>query len=476
LFFLQIFSPGECAGSLEPPGFFDYLGRYGPGMKKNRPGWAILTFLLASLLPSPGFSRENASGQDYVQTFLQGGASNFLIWGFDYVVLQAGYAQISPKTWRDNLREGFQWDNSEFHTNQILHPYQGSSYYNAARVNGFSFWGSVPFTVFGSLVWEFFGERENASLNDVITTGFGGVAMGEMGHRLSAALVRGRSDGAGRVAREAVALLVNPVLTFNRLIYGDRVLYRLPGRTPPVDLEFHSGINGTWERRAFTIAFPHPFIGIGLRYGDPFGAAGDLRAPYDYFRLRVGLYGDVDNPGSDVFAHGLLWGRRLYPGREGRALAGVFQHFDYMDNYKFKFAANGVGGGIETSFPLDGERELGFLLHLFGVALGGVDSRYSRGLTGRDYSLGPGAGMKSELRCSFPAGRSLALAYSYYWFFTLSGSDRENGAGFLSGQGEAAVTDTTRLGLEFRLYHRWSDAGFDDALSFGLRTYLSFSL
>lgn len=58
-------------------------------------------------------------------------------------------------------------------------PCHGALYYQMARVNGFGFYESVPFTCAGSLMWEYIMENEQPSLNDLISTTVGGAAIGE---------------------------------------------------------------------------------------------------------------------------------------------------------------------------------------------------------------------------------------------------------------------------------------------------------
>ena len=98
-------------------------------------------------------------------------------------------AQITPKTWWANMEQGWVWDLDDFVVNQMGHPYQGNNYFNAGRANGLSFWESAGITAFGSGTWEYFGETNHASLNDLINTTLGGIALGEMFHR-AAWLVR----------------------------------------------------------------------------------------------------------------------------------------------------------------------------------------------------------------------------------------------------------------------------------------------
>ena len=83
------------------------------------------------------------------------------------------------------MENGWVWDLDDFVVNQIGHPYQGSNYYNAGRANGLSFYESAAMAAFGSATWEFYGETNKASLNDFINTTLGGIAIGEVLHRVA---------------------------------------------------------------------------------------------------------------------------------------------------------------------------------------------------------------------------------------------------------------------------------------------------
>ena len=130
-------------------------------------------------------------------------------------------ARITPKTWWANMEQGWVWDLDDFLVNQIGHPYQGNNYFNAGRANGLSFWESAGITAFGSGTWEYFGETNHASLNDLINTTLGGIALGEMFHR-TAWLVRDtRATGRGRLWKEIAATAIDPVTGVNRFLSGD---------------------------------------------------------------------------------------------------------------------------------------------------------------------------------------------------------------------------------------------------------------
>ncbi len=119
------------------------------------------------------------------------------------------------------MKQGWVWDLDDFGVNQIGHPYQGNNYYNAARGHGLSFWESAGVTAFGSGTWEYFGETNHASVNDLINTTLGGMAIGEVLHR-TAWLVRDpRASGRRRMTTEIAAMVIDPVTGGLRFASGD---------------------------------------------------------------------------------------------------------------------------------------------------------------------------------------------------------------------------------------------------------------
>ncbi len=117
----------------------------------------------------------------------------------------ANFNQISPRSFWDNLTEGFTYDDNEFRTNQLIHPFNGATYYNSARANGIGFWGSSAMSIAGAFVWECCGETHPMSFNDMISTGIGGIARGEVSYRISSLILdntkRGGDAGFGRSRR-----------------------------------------------------------------------------------------------------------------------------------------------------------------------------------------------------------------------------------------------------------------------------------
>lgn len=112
-------------------------------------------------------------------------------------LIKEDYAQISWSSIKNNFKTGLLWDNDKFETNLFSHPYQGNLYYSSARSNGLNFWESAPYALLGSSIWEWFMETQPASINDIMSTTFGGMALGETTYRLSSLVLNGQARGVG---------------------------------------------------------------------------------------------------------------------------------------------------------------------------------------------------------------------------------------------------------------------------------------
>jgi hypothetical protein len=156
-------------------------------------------------------------------------------WSYNYFVRDAEFAKISWESIGHNLQfKNWEWDDNNFKTNQIAHPYHGNLYFNSFRTNGYSFWQSVPAAFAGSYLWEVVGETHPPAPNDLINTSVGGITLGEMTFRLSNMIVDNRQRGFNRQMREVFGFLVNPLNGFNRIIDGRWGRYNVnaPDRVP----------------------------------------------------------------------------------------------------------------------------------------------------------------------------------------------------------------------------------------------------
>ncbi len=279
-------------------------------------------------------------------------------------------AKITPKTWWANMQQGWVWDLDDFMVNQLGHPYQGNNYFTAARANGLSFWESAGITAFGSGTWEYFGETNHASLNDLINTTLGGIALGEMFHRTAWLVRNTRATGGGRLASEIGATALDPMTGINRFITGDssRVSEK-PAEFVPTQLRGHTSLGALWRgtnSRAFANA-GEPFLEVDLLYGDP--TAGRTRTPYDAFDVALRFGGGAKF--SEARVRGRLIGQ---PFKEGRFQVNIQQAYDFEQNDAYQFGAQSFELHGSSTFKLSESTSM-FVVGWGGLtALGAVDS------------------------------------------------------------------------------------------------------
>jgi hypothetical protein len=279
-------------------------------------------------------------------------------------------AKITPKTWWANMQNGWVWDLDDFAVNQVGHPYQGNNYFNAGRSNGLSFYESAAVTAFGSATWEYFGETNKPSLNDLINTTLGGVALGEMFHR-AAWLVRDtHATGSSRRWNEVGALVLDPITGVNRFITGDasRVTEK-PADMVPSSLGGFASVGALW-RGTQSSAFDapgNPFLEMDLRYGDP--EKGHSRTPYDAFivRLRFG--------GGSAFSEARVRGRLAgQPLRGGALQLSVLQDYEFQTNDAYSTGGQSFEAALGLTHDLSARTSLWMIGWGGPTVLGAVDS------------------------------------------------------------------------------------------------------
>jgi hypothetical protein len=137
------------------------------------------------------------------------------------------------------------FDNNTPVTNNVLHPLAGAAYYGLSRANGLGVAASASYTLASSAIWEWGLEwREKISINDMIATTVGGVAIGEFMTQLGAYL-NSTADDTNAAQDVARATLGFPIWIHDRL---DR---RQP--EPPVGRD-NLGFSSTFSHR-FTLAY-----------------------------------------------------------------------------------------------------------------------------------------------------------------------------------------------------------------------------
>ena len=280
-------------------------------------------------------------------------------------------ARVTPKTWWENMENGWVWDLDDFVVNQIGHPYQGSNYYNGGRANGLSFYESAAMAAFGSATWEFYGETNKPSLNDFINTTLGGIAIGEVLHRVAWLIRDPTKSGSGRLWGEIGATALDPVTGYNRFRRGDasRIAEKPAEMVPSALSGFMSGgvlWRGT-EHEPFE-GSGQAFLEADLFYGDLL--QGRSRSPYDAFAMTMRFGGGAAV--SEARLIGRLLGEPF--GKDGKFQFTVAQAYDFQLNDAYAFGAQSFDGGVAFTHPLSSRISLALLGSGGLTVLGAIDS------------------------------------------------------------------------------------------------------
>ncbi|MCU0251506.1 MAG: DUF3943 domain-containing protein [Vicinamibacterales bacterium] len=410
-------APAEL-GALQQPADDQLANRACPGCPARRPGLAIVEVLGINVL------------YNLVNQVMKPPE-------------EKGYFRVGFNSWWDNLRYGFEWDDNAFAVNQIGHPYQGSNYFNAGRSNGLSFWESAPLAALGSATWEYFGETHKPSVNDLINTTVGGIAIGEMLHRTGWLIRDPTKTGKPRLWNEIFATVIDPITGMNRFISGDagKVTEKpaefVPSRTAG-DLE--AGVLWRGDNTKAINSTGEPYAQINLSYGDAIGSP--YRQPYDAFTVGFRL------GGGSAISEGLIRGR-LYSrplGKGGSSQFLVFQAYDYVTNTAYEFGGQSVFVSASSRFRPSGRNDVVVGGGGGPLLLGAFNSPYVFGQD-RYYDYGPGLvySMSAALRRDgFPIAR---VRYEGVYLHVVSGTSGDHVAQSLRLEGLVPLRRQLRLGL-----------------------------
>ena len=422
---------------------------------------------------------------------LEAFAINVGVQCFDQFVMNEEFAKISFHSIKHNIETGFVWDNDQFSTNLFAHPYHGGLYFNAARSHGMNFWESVPYSFCGSLMWETTCEIEPPAINDLMATTFGGVAIGEVTHRVSNLVFDDRLSGFPRFMREFLGTLICPIKGLNRILSGDA--WRVRGkyykyhdyRRSPVSFSASAGYRYLADNNTLFRGEGNPYVRFNLVYGDPFD--GETTKPYDYFTLDA-TFGLSSNQPLITGLHllGRLWSVPVEVSKGTEMEFGIFQHFNYYDSqpvkdgtslvpYRISEAAS-FGPGIIYRFPQVGNlTRFEQRVFLDGILLGGSLTDYYN-VIDRDYNMGSGYSVKASSFMEFGKVATFQIGADYYRIFTWKGYEGKDLATtdplYLNAQGDKGNASllvlnarfglalSNRLNLDFNVSNYWRDTHY----------------
>ena len=285
--------------------------------------------------PGPDESKQKKINEAIVSGLIASGEAllvNGIIMSSNILYFQSTgkqpWAIPSKKSIWYNLSTPWEWeDTDDFIVNQLGHPTQGALYYSAGRVNGFGYYESAFFSALGSFTFEAFGESNQASLNDFITTVTSSLSAGEIFYRLY-------MEACAAGVPWPIALLINPTAGAHRFLTGweppnyGRNLNKLKVHLGMGHAETHYSLSSQ-DDEFFSFRGFFPDMGVGIIYGNPFEH--ESKVPFSHFELDMSLSMNIGNyMNIRLISDGYLFSFLPVYTSKNMMSTGLSLHFDFV--------------------------------------------------------------------------------------------------------------------------------------------------
>jgi len=359
--------------------------------------------------------------------------------------------KVTPKTWWENLKYGYIFDDNQFGVNQFGHPYQGGMYFNAGRANGLNYWESAMMSAMGSFTWECCGETNRGSINDFYSTTMGGMVLGEVFHRM-AGLVRDSTVTSGRTKKELLALGIDPIGGAVRAINGDwgKVQPNPPDQRPD-SLAVFAQTGAIWRGAAGTLqeAKAYPYLEIDFFYGDAVKSA--WKKPFDAFQAQFVLGGGKGF--SEFTVVGRLWGTPLKDTPTSATRFNINQGYLFVSNPAYDLGGQSVGSMVAYWKSLGSRSSMllsvaGSFLPLAAISAEHVD------VNERTYDYGPAVGASVMLAIRHRDEQVLRLFYNTSYLNAVNGSDASHTVQMIQSRLSWPLTKRLSAGGSYSLFIR----------------------
>lgn len=343
-------------------------------------------------------------------------------WGREWENPEDNWANVSTETWWRNITYGWEYDGDAFLTNYFAHPYHGNLYYNAGRVNGYSFWESSVWAFAGSTFWEYFGETFRPSINDLINTSMNGINLGEMLYRLSAVVTDNTETGTARVFQEIGGALLNPVRGFNRLMTGETYkVFPNPEEGNPTSfgVKLDAGLrrldkNGDVNKTEDT---NEGVFSAEISYGNLF--QGNIKKPFSWFGVGAAI-STRDPLLTNLQSFGNLYGWHIKKQKDIRHTINATLNYNYFNNPGFTYGGTSVNVHLVSLYNLQSSFDILSNVDVELIAMGAVPTDYYVDVEGRNYDFGPGIGINIGGSLIKNAWNLARIYYSSKWTWTQS--------------------------------------------------------
>lgn len=357
----------------------------------------------------------------------------------------------------ENIQGGWSFDRDSFTVNQLGHPYQGSVYYTIARSSGLNFYESTGYAFGGSLLWEIAGERTKPSVNDQITTSFGGSFLGEALFRTAETFYR-RADRRNEPGSAIAAGVTAPATGVNRLAFDRDVTPDIDTQRPAMSRALQVGYaRNTNIHNAFEGSSSEDLAEARFRidYGLPGKPGYEYRRPFDYYELDLALTTSGNDNVDHLIVNGLIYGEPYRADRDFRGIYGIYGSYNYVAPEIFRVASTAVSLGTTTRWKLAENVTLQNEL-LVGVGFGAGGSIHET-QEGRSYHYGAVPQELGVAKLIF--GRDVVVDLSAQHFLVTGSSSDENGSGAenvfrVTAATTVRVSGPHAVGIEFDEAHR----------------------
>lgn len=345
---------------------------------------------------------------------------------FNRFIRKDPYSYITFKNFFSHLKlSAWKWDDNQFSTNQVDHPYHGQLYFNSFRSNGYNFYQSSLAAVAGSFIWETAGETQAPAINDFINTSFGGIILGEMTHRVSRNILARNRSGYNRVGNEIVALLVNPLNGLNRFLdgkWGKPVDKYYTTDSSHIHAVFDLGFRRFDAQDGEILQTGRNSLFGRLRF---FYTNGDhnYKRPFDKFSVNLEVGNGDSTFINAINVHALLTGAEFFKSKRGRHFGTLDAHYDTYNNDAFFYGAQSVVYNWNSDYLYKNGNKLNLSFGAGAVLLAAVPDPYLLFGDSRNYNYGSGLSYRFKGEVNLYRRLRLSADYNGGYFHTISGNE-----------------------------------------------------
>jgi Domain of unknown function (DUF3943) len=405
-------------------------------------------------------SIKNKNRKQFLTATLENLAFNILLNRYDANLDNKEWAKVSWQSWVNNAKAGTYTDFNKFYTNWMDHPIHGSILYNAARSSGYSYWGSAPFAIGGSLMWEYFGEKFPASDIDVYTTSIGGIYLGELTNRFSD-IIRRKMAHKNKVLGHITTGLLNPMGEINTLLrINKNPLYHNPG--PLLYSEFSIGKTLQAYPSQYSILGSNGYVNLSLIYGDLFQQTSAKYRPFDYFVFKSWADFGFNGQNNELYFNMLSHAPLLVKHINDHSVITLSQHYDFLTSSVFKIGSLAFTGdyyfqlfGGSNKWHFTSSIKGGIIL--FGSSKSDIinfvyqtrDAEFKR-----DYIYGRGYTLEAELLFKTQKLGSIGGNLNRWFIYTANDTKGEEDVMLFIIDYRYPIYKNIQVGLQANLYKR----------------------